>query len=151
MQRTFIMIKPDGVKRGLIGEVIRRFEQKGFSLLNAELMVVDRSKAEYHYMEHQEKPFFGELVDFITSGAVFAMVWEGENIIEVSRLMIGKTSPAEALPGTIRGDFAHSKEENVIHGSDSLLSAEREIENFFSLLKKRDIADNSHAEKRKSV
>ncbi|WP_409292416.1 nucleoside-diphosphate kinase [Peribacillus sp. SCS-37] len=151
VQRTFIMIKPDGVKRGLIGEVIRRFEQKGFSLLNAELMLVDRSKAEYHYMEHQEKPFFGELVDFITSGAVFAMVWEGENIIEISRLMIGKTSPAEALPGTIRGDFANSKEENVIHGSDSLLSAEREIENFFNLLKKRSTADDSPVEKRKSV
>jgi nucleoside-diphosphate kinase len=101
MQRTFIMVKPDGVKRGLIGEIIRRFEQKGFSMLNAELMTVDRVKAEFHYMEHQDKPFFGELVDFITSGPVFAMGWEGENIIEVSRLMIGKTSPTEAMPGTI--------------------------------------------------
>src|SRR4051794_29403527 len=117
LQRTFIMVKPDGVKRGLIGEIINRFERKGFTLLHAQLMNVDRAKAEYHYMEHQDKPFFGELVDFITSGPVFAMVWEGENIIEVSRLMIGKTSPVEALPGTIRGDFANTKEENVIHGS----------------------------------
>lgn len=151
LQRTFIMVKPDGVKRGLIGEVIRRFEQKGFTLLNAELMNVDRSKAEYHYMEHQEKPFFGELVDFITSGPVFAMVWEGENVIEVSRLMIGKTNPTEAAPGTIRGDFAFKKEENVIHGSDSLLSAEHEIENFFGLLKKHIKRDDYPFDERKSV
>lgn len=137
MQRTFIMVKPDGVKRGLIGEIMKRFEQKGFSLLNAELMTIDRSKAEYHYEEHKEKPFFGELVDFITSSPVFAMVWEGENIIEVSRMMIGKTSPTEAQPGTIRGDFAFKKEENVIHGSDSLESAEREIANFFDPLQIR--------------
>ena len=95
---------------------MKRFEQKGFTLLNAELMTIDREKAGNHYFEHQDKPFFGELVNFITSGPVFAMVWEGENIIEVSRTMIGKTSPLEALPGTIRGDFACSKEENVIHG-----------------------------------
>ncbi|WP_251552103.1 nucleoside-diphosphate kinase [Neobacillus muris] len=151
MQRTFIMVKPDGVRRGLIGEIMKRFEQKGFSLLQAELMTVDRSKAEYHYMEHKEKPFFGELVDFITSGPVFAMVWEGENIIEISRLMIGKTSPLEAMPGTIRGDFAHSKEENVIHGSDSILSAQREIENFFGLLKNRNLRDDFPFEGRQSV
>ncbi|GKU82981.1 nucleoside diphosphate kinase [Niallia sp. NCCP-28] len=151
LQRTFIMVKPDGVKRGLIGEIIKRFEQKGFSLLHAELMSVNRTKAEYHYMEHQNKPFFGELVDFITSGPVFAMVWEGENIIEVSRLMIGKTSPSEAMPGTIRGDFAAKKEENVIHGSDSLLSAEREIENFFGLLKRRNLEDDFPFEGRQSV
>ena len=151
LQRTFIMLKPDGVKRGLIGEIIKRFEQKGFTLLNAELMTMNRTKAEYHYMEHQNKPFFGELVEFITSGPVFAMVWEGENIIEVSRLMIGKTSPSEAMPGTIRGDFAFSKEENVIHGSDSLLSAEREIENFFGLLKKHLSEDDFPFEDRQSV
>jgi nucleoside-diphosphate kinase len=151
LQRTFIMVKPDGVKRGLVGEIVRRFEQKGFTLLHAQLMTIDRTKAEYHYMEHKEKPFFGELVDFITSAPSFAMVWEGENIIEVSRLMIGKTSPSEALPGTIRGDFAFSKEENVIHGSDSLLSAEREIENFFGLLKRRNLEDEFPFEDRKSV
>jgi nucleoside-diphosphate kinase len=151
LQRTFIMVKPDGVKRGLVGEIVRRFEQKGFTLLHAQLMTIDRTKAEYHYMEHKEKPFFGELVDFITSAPSFAMVWEGENIIEVSRLMIGKTSPSEALPGTIRGDFAFSKEENVIHGSDSLSSAEREIENFFGLLKRRNLEDEFPFEDRKSV
>jgi len=145
------MVKPDGVKRGLIGEIIRRFEQKGYTLLNAELMTIDRSKAEYHYEEHQNKPFFGELVDFITSGPVFAMVWEGENIIEVSRLMIGKTSPSEASPGTIRSDFATTKEENVIHGSDSLLSAEREIENFFGLLKKGMREDDNPYDERRSA
>jgi len=150
-QRTFIMVKPDGVKRGLIGEIIKRFEQKGFTLLHAELMTIDRHKAEYHYEEHQNKPFFGELVDFITSGPAFAMVWEGENIIEVSRLMIGKTSPSESLPGTIRGDFAFTKEENVIHGSDSLASAEREIENFFGLLKRGISEDENPFEGRKSV
>ena len=137
MQRTFIMVKPDGVKRGLIGDIVKRFEQKGFTLLNAELMTIDRHRAEYHYEEHKEKPFFGELVDFITSSPVFAMVWEGENIIEVSRIMIGKTSPTEAQPGTIRGDYAFKKEENVIHGSDSLESAEREIANFFDPLQMR--------------
>ncbi|MFC3885972.1 nucleoside-diphosphate kinase [Bacillus songklensis] len=151
MQRTFIMVKPDGVKRGLIGEIAKRFEQKGFTLLNAELMTIDRAKAESHYMEHQDKPFFGDLVDFITSGPVFAMVWEGENIIEVSRLMIGKTSPAEALPGTIRGDFACTKSENVIHGSDSLLSAEREIANFFDPLAVRSLDEDYPYDERKSV
>jgi nucleoside-diphosphate kinase len=151
MQRTFIMVKPDGVKRDLIGEIVKRFEQKGFHLLNAELMMIDRAKAEYHYMEHQDKPFFGELVDFITSGPVFAMVWEGENIIEVSRLMIGKTSPSEALPGTIRGDFACTKAENVIHGSDSLFSAEREIANFFDPLAIRSLDEDYPYDERKSV
>jgi nucleoside-diphosphate kinase len=151
MQRTFLMVKPDGVKRGLIGEIMKRFEQKGFTLLNAELMTVDQAKAENHYFEHQDKPFFGELINFITSGPVFAMVWEGENIIEVSRTMIGKTSPLEALPGTIRGDFACTKEENVIHGSDSLLSAEREIANFFDLLSIRSLDKDYPYDERKSV
>lgn len=151
MQRTFIMVKPDGVKRGLIGEIIRRFEQKGFTLLNAELMTIEQEKAENHYFEHKDKPFFKELVDFITSGPVFAMVWEGENIIEVSRIMIGKTSPLDAMPGTIRGDFACSKAENVIHGSDSLLSAEREIANFFDLLEIRSRDNDFPFEERKSI
>jgi nucleoside-diphosphate kinase len=145
------MVKPDGVKRGLIGEIINRFEKKGFTLLNAELMNIEREKAEYHYMEHNKKQFFGELVDFITSGSVFAMVWEGENIIEVSRIMIGKTSPLEAMPGTIRGDFASSKAENVIHGSDSLLSAEREIANFFDPLQIRSMSNEYPFDERKSI
>lgn len=150
-QRTFIMVKPDGVKRGIVGEIVKRFEQKGFTLLNAELMTIDRRKAEEHYQEHQDKPFFNELVDFITSAPVFAMVWEGENIIEVSRLMIGKTNPSEALPGTIRGDFAFTKAENVIHGSDSLLSAEREIANFFDPLGIRKSNTTYPIDERKSM
>lgn len=152
LQRTFIMVKPDGVKRGLIGEIIKRFEQKGFHLLKAELMMVEKEKAELHYAEHKEKPFFGELVDFITSGPVFAMVWEGENIIQVSRLMIGSTSPESAAAGTIRGDFANSKQENIIHGSDSIVSAEREISNLFgSLLTRFSKQDLPYDEQRKTI
>ena len=131
MERTFVMIKPDGVQRGLIGEVVKRFEQKGFKLVAAKLMAPSKEIAETHYAEHREKPFFGELVSFITSGPVFAMVWEGDNIISVSRSMIGKTNPAEAAPGTIRGDFAVHTGMNLIHGSDSPESAAREIAVWF--------------------
>lgn len=131
MERTFLMVKPDGVQRGLIGEVVKRFEQKGFKLVAAKLMTATREIAETHYAEHKEKPFFGELVSFITSGPVFAMVWEGDNIISVSRSMIGKTNPAEAAPGTIRGDFAVHTGMNLIHGSDSPESAAREISVWF--------------------
>lgn len=152
LQRTFIMVKPDGVKRGLIGEIVKRFEQKGFHLLKAELMMIEKEKAELHYIEHKDKPFFGELVDFITSGPVFAMVWEGENIIQVSRLMIGSTSPESAAPGTIRGDFANSKQENIIHGSDSIVSAEREISNLFQpLLTRFSNQDLPYDEQRKTI
>jgi nucleoside-diphosphate kinase len=131
MERTFLMIKPDGVQRGLIGEVVKRFEQKGFKLVAAKLMAPSKEIAETHYAEHREKPFFGELVSFITSGPVFAMVWEGDNIISVARSMIGKTNPAEAAPGTIRGDFAVHTGMNLIHGSDSPESAAREIAVWF--------------------
>lgn len=131
MERTFLMIKPDGVQRGLIGEVVKRFEQKGFKLVAAKLMTPSKEIAETHYAEHREKPFFGELVSFITSGPVFAMVWEGDNIISVARSMIGKTNPAEAAPGTIRGDFAVHTGMNLIHGSDSPESAAREIAVWF--------------------
>ena len=131
MERTFIMVKPDGVQRGLIGEIVKRFEQKGFKLVAAKLMNVTREQAEIHYAEHKEKPFFGELVDFITSGPVFAMVWEGDQVIAQSRAMMGKTNPLDAAPGTIRGDFALHTGMNIIHGSDSPASAEREINNFF--------------------
>lgn len=131
MEKTFLMIKPDGVQRGLIGEIVKRFESKGFQLAAAKLMVVTREQAEFHYAEHKEKPFYGELVDFITSGPVFAMVWQGDNVIALSRLMMGKTNTADALPGTIRGDFAVHTGMNIIHGSDSPESAEREINNFF--------------------
>lgn len=131
VEKTFIMIKPDGVQRGLIGQVIQRFEQKGLQLIAAKLMHIPKELAEQHYAEHKEKPFFGELVDFITSGPVMAMVWQGENAIKVAREMMGKTNPAEAAPGTIRGDFGLQVSMNVIHGSDSPESAEREINLFF--------------------
>ena len=125
------MVKPDGVQRSIIGEVISRFEKKGFQLVGAKLMHISQELAETHYGEHKEKPFFCELVKFITSGPVFAMVWEGENVISVSRQMVGKTNPQEALPGTIRGDYGLIVDKNIIHGSDSPESAEREISLFF--------------------
>ncbi|KNH22844.1 nucleoside diphosphate kinase [Priestia megaterium] len=131
MQKTFLMVKPDGVQRSIIGEVISRFEKKGFQLVGAKLMHISQELAETHYGEHKEKAFFGELVKFITSGPVFAMVWEGENVISVSRQMVGKTNPQEALPGTIRGDYGLIVDKNIIHGSDSPESAEREISLFF--------------------
>ncbi|HZG85244.1 nucleoside-diphosphate kinase [Paenibacillus sp.] len=132
MQRTFLMVKPDGVQRGLIGEIVARFERKGFQLVAAKLLQVTREQAEFHYAEHKEKPFFDDLVGFITSGPVFAMVWQGDDVIALSRLVIGKTNVADALPGTIRGDFAAHTPRNLIHGSDSPESAEREIFNFFT-------------------
>lgn len=131
MERTFLMVKPDGVQRNIIGEIVSRFERKGFQLVGAKLMQIPTSLAEQHYGEHKEKPFFGELVDFITSGPVFAMVWEGENVIATARQMMGSTNPKDAQPGTIRGDFGLTVGKNVIHGSDSPESAEREINLFF--------------------
>lgn len=130
MEKTFIMVKPDGVQRGLIGEIVARFEKKGFQLVGAKLMQVPVELAEKHYAEHKEKPFFGELVDFITSGPVFAMVWQGENAIATARQLLGSTR--DALPGTIRGDFGLTVGKNVIHGSDSPESAEREVNLFFN-------------------
>lgn len=132
MEHTYLMVKPDGVQRGLIGEIVRRFEQKGFTLVAAKLMVISKEQAEYHYAEHKEKEFFERLVSFITSGPVFAMVWSGDDVITLSRTMIGKTKSTEALPGTIRGDYAVHTNFNLIHGSDSPESAAREIANFFS-------------------
>lgn len=132
MEKTFIMIKPDGVQRNLIGEIVARFEKKGFTLVGAKLMQVSRDLAEQHYAEHKERPFFGELVDFITSGPVFAMVWQGNNVITTARNMMGKTNPVDAAPGTIRGDFAVSVGMNIIHGSDSPESAAREIDLWFA-------------------
>ena len=123
MEKTFVMVKPDGVQRGLIGEIVNRFEQKGFTLVGAKLMQISQELAEEHYGEHKERPFFGELVEFITSGPVFAMVWQGENVIKTSRLMIGATNPQEANPGSIRGHFAVTDGKNIIHGSDSAESA----------------------------
>jgi|SRR5690625_3186301 len=131
MSKTFIMVKPDGVQRGLIGEIVKRFESKGFKLVGAKLMSVSDDLAKEHYKEHVERPFFGELVDFITSGPVFAMVWEGENVITTARNMIGATNPEDATPGSIRGDYGVTVGKNIIHGSDSEESAEREINLFF--------------------
>ncbi|MGN1402396.1 MAG: nucleoside-diphosphate kinase [Bacillus sp. (in: firmicutes)] len=131
MEKTFLMVKPDGVQRQLIGEIVSRFERKGFQLVGAKLMQIPVELAEQHYGEHKERPFFGELVDFITSGPVFAMVWEGDNVIATARQMMGATNPKDSAPGTIRGDFAAIVSKNIIHGSDSPASAEREIGLFF--------------------
>lgn len=131
MEKTFLMVKPDGVQRGLIGEIVKRFENKGMQLVGAKLMVITREQAEFHYAEHQGKSFYGELVDFITSGPVFAMVWQGDQVIALSRAMMGKTNVLDAAAGTIRGDYALHTGMNLIHGSDSPESAEREIGNFF--------------------
>ncbi|MGP4107432.1 nucleoside-diphosphate kinase [Virgibacillus sp. L01] len=132
MEKTFLMVKPDGVQRNLVGEIINRFESKGFKLVGAKLMNISNDLAETHYGEHKERPFFGELVQFITSGPVFAMVWEGENVIPIARDMMGKTNPLEAASGTVRGDFGVTVGKNIIHGSDSPESAEREINLFFN-------------------
>lgn len=125
------MIKSDGVRRGLMGEVIGRIEKKGFKITKAKLFQPSRELVEEHYIEHKEKPFFGELVNFILDGSVMAMEVEGESVIEVMRLMIGHRDFKVAIPGTIRGDFANSITENIIHGSDSIISAERELKLWF--------------------
>ncbi|GLC87067.1 nucleoside-diphosphate kinase [Lysinibacillus piscis] len=131
IEKTFLMVKPDGVERQVVGDIVDRFERRGFTMKGAKLMVIPKELAEKHYAEHSERPFFGELVDFITSGPVFAMVWEGENVIKLARTMMGATKPEESNPGTIRGDYATTVSHNIIHGSDSLASAEREISLFF--------------------
>lgn len=131
IEKTFLMVKPDGVERQVIGDIVDRFERRGFVMKGAKLMVIPKELAEKHYAEHAERPFFGELVEFITSGPVFAMVWEGENVIKLARTMMGATKPEESNPGTIRGDYATTVSHNIIHGSDSLASAEREIGLFF--------------------
>lgn len=140
MEKTFLMVKPDGVQRNLIGEIVSRFETKGFNLVGAKLMLITQELAEQHYGEHKERPFFGELVEFITSGPVFAMVWEGENVISTARQMMGATNPKDAAAATIRGDFAVTVGKNIIHGSDSSESAEREIGLFFN---KEELVDYS--------
>lgn len=132
MERTFIAVKPDGVQRGLMGEIIGRFERKGYKLVGAKFMDVSRNLAEDHYGEHVSKPFFPPLVNFITSGPILAMVWEGDNIIAEARKLIGATNPQNAVPGTIRADLAVMTGRNIIHGSDGTISAQREISLFFS-------------------
>ena len=127
VERTLVLVKPDAMQRHLAGEIVARLERRGLELRAARLLTVDRSLAEEHYAEHTEKPFFGELVDFITSGPTLALVVEGEGAIGVVRTTIGATNPADAAPGTIRGDLSLSMPDNLVHGSDSPESAEREI------------------------
>ncbi|HZT43565.1 MAG TPA: nucleoside-diphosphate kinase [Chthonomonadaceae bacterium] len=131
MERTFVMVKPDGVQRRLVGEIIRRFETRGLRLVGLKLLQPGQQLAEQHYAVHREKPFFGELVDFITSGPVVAMVWEGNEAIRLCRNMIGALKPAEAQPGTIRGDFTTEVQTNLVHGSDALETAQSEIALWF--------------------
>jgi len=131
MEQTFIMIKPDGVQRGLIGEIISRFEKKGFILKGLKMVAVERSFAEKHYEDLSSKPFFPGLVEYIISGPVVAMVWEGKGVVATGRKIIGATNPAASEPGTIRGDFAVEVGRNVIHGSDAVESAKKEIALWF--------------------
>ena len=129
--RTFVAIKPDGVERGLVGEIIHRFERRGLKLVGLKMMQVSPELAKTHYGEHEGKPFFAGLVEFITSGPIVAMVWEGKNAPALARQVIGATNPAESPMGTIRGDLAQNIGRNLVHGSDSPESAKREIAIFF--------------------
>ncbi|NJN29233.1 MAG: nucleoside-diphosphate kinase [Synechococcales cyanobacterium RM1_1_8] len=131
MERTFIAIKPDGVQRNLVGEIIRRFEAKGFTLVGLKMLKPSQELAETHYGVHKERPFFKGLVEFITSGPLVAMVWEGEGVVAAGRLMIGATNPLTSNPGTIRGDFGVSIGRNIIHGSDAVETAQSEIALWF--------------------
>ena len=129
--KTFFMIKPDGVQRNLVGEIISRVEAKGFSITKIKMMTISKELAEQHYGEHKDKPFFNNLVSFITSGPVVAMQVEGENVVLQIRNLMGATNPSESTPGSIRGDLATELDKNVVHGSDSDESAERELSLFF--------------------
>ncbi|MGB9757098.1 MAG: nucleoside-diphosphate kinase [Candidatus Bipolaricaulaceae bacterium] len=131
MERTLVLLKPDAVQRRLVGRIISRFEEKGLKIVGLKMIRISRELAEKHYAEHREKPFYSELVSFITSAPVVAMVVEGPRAVEVVRKMMGKTNPLEAEPGTIRGDYGLSVTMNLIHGSDSPASAAREIALFF--------------------
>jgi nucleoside-diphosphate kinase len=131
VERTLVLIKPDAVQRGLAGEILGRFEARGLAIRAAQLVQVDRELAEQHYAEHAEKPFFGELVAFITSAPTLALALEGESAISVVRTTMGATNPSDAAPGTIRGDLALAMPDNLVHGSDSPESAERELQLWF--------------------
>lgn len=132
VERTLILVKPDAVRRGLAGEILRRFEDRGLTIRGAKLLTAGRELGETHYAEHREKAFFGELVDFITSAPTLALVLEGEGAIATARKTIGATNPADAEAGSIRGDLALSMPDNLVHGSDSAESAEREVSIWFS-------------------
>lgn len=131
-QRTLLFVKPDGVRRGLVGEIVSRCERKGWRMIGMKMMTVSRDLAERHYAEHKGKAFYDELIRNVANGPIVAMVWEGDNIIWILRTMMGATNPVDAQPGTIRGDFANDLTQNIVHGSDSAESAEREIALFFS-------------------
>jgi nucleoside-diphosphate kinase len=131
LERTFLAIKPDGVQRGLVGEIIRRFETKGFTLVGLKFLKVSKELAEQHYGVHRERPFFGSLVEFITSSPVVAMVWEGDGVVASARKIIGATNPLTSEPGTIRGDFGINIGRNLIHGSDAPETAQQEIALWF--------------------
>jgi nucleoside-diphosphate kinase len=131
-ERTLVLIKPDAMQRRLAGQILARFEQRGLTVRAAKLVLVDEALAGEHYAEHSEKPFFGELVEFITSSPTLALVLEGESAIQVVRTTMGATNPVDSAPGTIRGDFALAMPDNLVHGSDSPASAEREIALWFS-------------------
>lgn len=131
MERTFVMVKPDGVERHLVGEIIRRFENKGLRLVGLKMLTPSRELAEKHYAVHRERPFYGDLVRFITGGPVVAMAWEGSQAITLVRAMMGATKPEDAAPGTIRGDFATEIQTNLVHGSDAPETAETELSLWF--------------------
>jgi nucleoside-diphosphate kinase len=131
MERTLILVKPDAFARGLTGEIVARFERKGLKIVAARHMTVTEALAGEHYAEHKERPFFGELVEFITSGPIMALVFEGDSAIKAARQVIGATNPLEAAPGSIRGDFAIAVGQNMVHGSDSPESGLREAKLFF--------------------
>eukprot|EP00698_Gefionella_okellyi_P006097 TRINITY_DN1555_c0_g1_i1.p2 TRINITY_DN1555_c0_g1~~TRINITY_DN1555_c0_g1_i1.p2 ORF type:complete len:170 (-),score=28.75 TRINITY_DN1555_c0_g1_i1:1143-1607(-) len=131
-ERSYIMIKPDGVQRGLIGDIVGRFEKRGFKLIAMKFVVPSLAQAQKHYDDLKARPFFGGLCEFLSSGPVVAMVWEGDNVVAVGRQMIGATKPSESAPGTIRGDLAVDVGRNVIHGSDSVATAKTEIALWFT-------------------
>jgi nucleoside-diphosphate kinase len=131
VETTLVLVKPDGVRRGLAGEIVARLERRGFELRGVRLLKVSRSLAQQHYAEHKGKPFFGDLVSFISSGSVLALAVRGESAIATVRAMMGATNPLDSAPGTIRGDFALELSENIVHGSDSKASAKRELGLFF--------------------
>jgi nucleoside-diphosphate kinase len=130
-ERTLVLIKPDGVRRGLVGEVIARIERKGLAIRELQMRTLDTQTAQEHYAEHTDKPFFGELVSFITGGPLVALAVEGPDAVRAMRVLMGATNPIDAAPGSIRGDFATIITENIVHGSDSPASAERELKLFF--------------------
>lgn len=144
MERTLVIIKPDGVKRGLIGQVITRYEQKGFRIIAGKLMRADRETVEQHYIEHKGKPFYEDLINYFLEGVIFVMVVEGRNAINLVRRIHGNKDPEEALPGTIRGDYSNSTTRNIVHASDCPDSVEREISIWFPQL--GHVYDENHKE-----